>query len=374
VQGTLIPKEQIGENPAYLTEQLITYIGNKRLLLDLIGQGLAIVKNRINQKKIIIADLFSGSGVVSRYCKQHASKLITNDLEDYCKVINKCYLSNSTNRSCTEINKAYNWITHELSKELKRGFISDLYSPADENNIVPSDRVFYTNRNAKFLDTARMLIGEMPSHLQFFFLAPLLSEASIHANTSGVFKGFYKSKDGIGQYGGAGRNALSRIMKDIKICKPIFSRFDCDVDIHQCDANALAKELKRIDVTYLDPPYNQHPYGSNYFMLNLLTNYQRPNKISKISGIPIEWNRSQYNAKKEAGNSLFNLISECDSKFFLISYNSEGFIDYETFKSTLNKIGTLTILETPYNAFRGSRNLANRSIHVTEFLYLLEKR
>jgi adenine-specific DNA-methyltransferase len=33
----------------------------------------------------------------------------------------------------------------------------------------------------------------------------------------------------------------------------------------------------------------------------------------------------------------------------------------------------LTVLETQYNTFRGSRNLAGRSIHVTEFLYLLER-
>ena len=30
-------------------------------------------------------------------------------------------------------------------------------------------------------------------------------------------------------------------------------------------AAEFSKELKNLDIAYLDPPYNQHPYGSNYF-------------------------------------------------------------------------------------------------------------
>ena len=42
-------------------------------------------------------------------------------------------------------------------------------------------------------------------------------------------------------------------------------------------------------------------------------------------------------------------------------------------KNMLQKIGKVEILETTYNTFRGCRNLANRDIHVKEYLYLLEK-
>jgi adenine-specific DNA-methyltransferase len=43
-------------------------------------------------------------------------------------------------------------------------------------------------------------------------------------------------------------------------------------------------------------------------------------------------------------------------------------------QALLTKLGKTEILETKYNAFRGSRNLQSREIHVTEYLYLLEKR
>ena len=60
------------------------------------------------------------------------------------------------------------------------------------------------------------------------------------------------------------------------------------------------------DLAYFDPPYNQHPYGSNYFMLNLVSSYERPNveKISRVSGIPKDWNRSVFNKKRFAKESF----------------------------------------------------------------------
>ena len=60
------------ENAEFLSEQIITYIGNKRALLEFIGKGLEIVQNRLGKKKLVSADLFAGSGIVSRYLKGHS--------------------------------------------------------------------------------------------------------------------------------------------------------------------------------------------------------------------------------------------------------------------------------------------------------------
>ena len=207
-----------------------------------------------------------------------------------------------------------------------------------------------------------------------YFLAPLLSEASIHANTSGVFKGFYKNKEtGIGQFGGLNRDALFRIMGNIQLPFPIFSNFNCETIISSGDSNKVIKNLPEVDLAYLDPPYNQHPYGSNYFMLNLILDYKYPENTSKISGIPGNWNRSNYNKSQKALQSLTELVGGIKAKYVLISFNSEGFITIEQMKEMLKKLGKLQVLETKYNTFRGSRNLNSREIHVKEYLYLLEK-
>ena len=125
---------------------------------------------------------------------------------------------------------------------------------------------------------------------------------------------------------------------------------------------------------YLDPPYNQHPYGSNYFMLNLILKNKIDVEISKVSGITQDWNRSVFNKNRFALDALEQIISNLQSKFIIISYNSEGFITFEQMTEILNKYGNLKTVEIPYNTFRGSRNLQNRQIHVSEYLFILEKK
>jgi adenine-specific DNA-methyltransferase len=362
------------EKEEYLTQQLVTYIGNKRALLDFIGNGIHKVQKKLGKEKLKTFDVFSGSGIVARYFKQFSDLLIVNDLEKYSAIINQCYLSNENEIDITALRNYYDEITERLENNLHRGIISELYAPKNDEKIEHDERVFYTSRNAMYLDTARQLIGELSANEQKYFLAPLLSEASIHANTSGVFKGFYKNKEtGIGQFGGSNKDALFRITGNIELPFPVFSNFDCETIISNGESNEIIKDLPEVDLAYLDPPYNQHPYGSNYFMLNLILDYKRPENISKVSGIPEDWNRSAYNKNYSALQSLTEIVTNIKAKYVLISFNSEGFITIDQMKEMLSKIGKLEVLETKYNTFRGSRNLNNREIHVKEYLYLLEK-
>ena len=363
------------ENEAFLSEQIITYIGNKRALLSFIGTALNEVKKELGKDKLDVVDIFSGSGIVSRYFKKYSAHLYVNDLEDYCCTINRCYLSNREDIDLKALESYYLFIREKLDNEpLKAGFIAEMYAPADDQDIKAGERVFYTTRNARYIDTARQLIEEVPEPYKTLLLAPLLYEASVHNNTSGVFKGFYKnSKTGIGQYGGNGRNALTRILADIELKMPVFSNFSCETTILQEDANKLAKELPEVDIVYMDPPYNQHPYGSNYFMLNLINSYQRPEEVSKVSGIPLEWNKSQYNRKQTAKDCMFELCRELKAKYLLISFSSDGFISRDEMTDMLSSLGDVKVLDKEYNTFRGCRNLNSRDIHVKEFLYLVRK-
>ena len=381
------------ENTQYLTEQLITYIGNKRSLLPFIKQGVEIVQKELNKEFLHCFDVFSGSGIVSRFLKSYASSITTNDLETYAKIISSCYLSNKSSINFDELEKIHSELVKSTTNEISTcelnntcpGFVSELYAPKDEDNVQFGERCFYTPYNAKYIDIMRQKItDEVPTELQKFFIAPLLSEVSVHANTAGIFKGFYKnSRTGKGQFGGNGKNALERIKGKIELPLPIFSNFECPSYIFQEDANTLILDEmlynhlpeKEFDLAYIDPPYNQHPYGSNYFMLNLIANYQRPDceKISRVSGIPKDWNRSSFNRKRDAAESFTNLVSSLRAKYLMISFNSEGYISKNEMINILEKVGTVTVLDISYNAFKGSRNLKNRDIYVSEYLFIVKK-
>lgn len=138
---------------------------------------------------------------MARFLKQHSEELIVNDLEEYSRVVNTCYLSNAEEVENLELDRHYRRLLRYMETHESPGFITELYAPRNPDCITADDRVFYTRRNAVYLDTARQTISLLPAEVRPYFIAPLLAEASVHTNTSGVFKGFYKDRNGIGKSG-----------------------------------------------------------------------------------------------------------------------------------------------------------------------------
>ena len=363
------------KNP-FFDSHLITYIGNKRRLLPFLYKGFSKIRDRIGKKKLVVLDGFVGSGAPARILKAFASEIHVNDLEDYSETINRAYLANKSEIDIEELERHINWLnTNKLkTKSHKPGFIEKNYAPKDDNNVQEGERVFYTNINARIIDNVRKLIDEIPELYRHFCLASLLVKASVHTNTSGVFKGFHK-RNGNGHFGGNGENALSRIKREIALDVPIFSDFECPIFVHKKDINELVRDshLPVFDLVYYDPPYNQHPYGSNYFMLNII-NGGKPIEIQDgVSGIAKEWNRSAYNKREAAKKAMDQLLSDTRARFIAISYNDEGIIPIDSFKEILSRYGKWELMEQDYNTYRGSRNLRDRDIKVRELLWILEK-
>ena len=376
IWGSAATAEPLSEDPAYLTEQLITYIGNKRALLPFIGEAVDRVRRMTGSERLTFLDAFAGSGAVSRYFKQYAHRVVSNDLEEYAWVNGQCYLANRSDIDEAELRSVHRAVLERASAEpVLDGMFRRLYAPKDDQNIQPGERVFYTVKNAQRLDTLRTAIAGVAAEWRPFVLAPLIAMASVHANTSGVFKGFYKNREtGIGCFGGAAGDALTRILGEITLRHPVFSRFSCEWEMHCRDAGDLVRELEPVDVAYFDPPYNQHPYGSNYFMLNLLCRYEEPAEVSAVSGIPTDWKRSAYNKARQAEQAMADLVKHTRARFILVSYNDEGFIKPNVMRDVLEERGRVERFDRQYNTFRGSRNLKGRSIHVNEQLFLVDCR
>jgi len=335
----------------FVQQPMITYIGNKRKLVSKIEE---VVKRLQPQT---CADAFSGSGVVSRMLLNHSKKLYVNDLELYCEIISKCFLMTPSWANADDI-------VHHIN-EMNRcpdkiGFFTEMYA-SDE-------RQFYTPENGRRIDGMLDYIERcVPEQLKPYCLGPLLVKASIHTNTSGVFKGFHR-----GGWGGKGGHALDRITRRIEVECPAWLEPTRDVEVRRQDACDFLRELPKVDLIYLDPPYNQHPYGSNYFMLNLICTNERPHTVSKVSGIPGDWNKSQYNSRgkiREAMELTLKLATE-KAKHTLVSYNNEGFIKPEEWEEILRPY-TYEKIEIDYSCYKGGRNVKNRPKKVTEFLFII---
>jgi adenine-specific DNA-methyltransferase len=362
---------------SFVYQTMLTCIGNKRKLVSNIRNILNDIRTLLSKERLNIVDGFAGSSVVSRELSYIANNLYTNDMELYSYLMAYCYL---VNPSICQKERILNHlrIMNEIAEKgpYHEGIICKLYAPKDTKNIKEGERCFYTRENALIIDTLRRYITEnVEEDIVNYCLVPLLNKASINTNTAGVFKGFYK-KDNIGCFGGKGECALSRITKPIRLDTPVWNDSVYTAFPSNKDINVLVDELPdNIDVMYLDPPYNQHPYGSNYFMLNVIATYKEPSEISNVSGIPTNWNKSNYNKHKSAIDSMKQLLSSglSKSKYLVISYNNEGIITDSDWK-TLFEPYNVKKYEITYDTYKGSRNLKGRSDKVIEIMYLVSKK
>jgi adenine-specific DNA-methyltransferase len=365
------------EHNKFVYQTMLTCIGNKRKLVSNIRSIIDDIRILLSKNKLNIVDGFAGSSVVSRELTYISENLYTNDMELYSYLMAYCYIVNPSDiqkeRVLTHIK-----IMNEIAEKgpYYEGIISKLYAPKDSKNIKEGERCFYTRENALIIDTLRKYISEhVEEDIVNYCLVPLLNKASINTNTAGVFKGFYK-KDNIGWFGGKGEFALSRITKPIRLDIPVWNHSIYKAFPSNKDINVLVDELpNNIDVMYLDPPYNQHPYGSNYFMLNVIAKNEEPIEISNVSGIPTNWNKSNYNNHTSAVESMKKLMSGGLSKstYLLISYNNEGIITDSDWKILFEPYNVKKY-EINYDTYKGSRNLKDRSDKVIEIMYLVSKK
>jgi adenine-specific DNA-methyltransferase len=363
--------------PNYLHDQLITYLGNKRKLVGPIQQVVTSIQKTLHKEKLDILEPFCGSGSVSRMLKQHSKLLVVNDLEPYCTTLAKCYLASPSPEQYDTIQQTIVQMNaHKYSKEAP-SFFRKHYAPQNDLDIQPGERVYYSQQNAHIMDTLCHHIFAMPKEMQPFYLAPLLTECSIHTNTSGTFNSYHK-KNGIGHFGGKGENALPRILGEIELPMPIFSiQPETTVDIYTMDANQLVRELvqqqKWFDLAYLDPPYNKHPYGTNYFMLNMIQQWNSVDIPNNHRGQPDDWKRSNYNSFSNCARVFEELIRDIPATYVILSYNNEGILGETRLAEILEKYGTLTKTEFVYSTYKGCKHLNSRNKTVLEYIWILRK-
>lgn len=364
----------------FIFQPMISYLGNKRKLIGHIEKYL------VRSKPKTALDGFCGSGVVSRMMKGYVKKLYVNDLEPYSIAIQRGYLPNIPNGERDKLEDFIESLNVQVDKLVKSrkepqiAIISRYYSPKDSNSILEGERCFYSTENGLRIDHYISLLASQysksPNRFIDVSIANLLVKCSIHTNTSGVFKAFYKV-DGIGHWGGYKEHDLQRILRPIRLECPIYSTGgNVEYNIGTIDSFWDSYNLEPIDFTYYDPPYNQHPYGSNYFMLNVIykaivdSEYVRNLSIdpNSVSGIPKDWTRSVFNYEKSALGAIRSMIDNSNSRYIVVSYNDGGLVDKSDILEILESRGDVEVEEICYKNLN-SRPNKKMGDKVNEYLF-----
>lgn len=313
----------------------MNYIGSKHKLTQFIEQSITDVVGSLGP--LVMAELFGGTGVISRKFKTKVSKVIANDLEPYSYTLLKNYIGN-----CSAIK-----LTGELIKILNnlplvQGFIYQHYCPGSG-----SKRMYFSNENGQKIDAIRQQIAQWKNNHKidqatyYFLLASLLESADKVANTAAVYGAFLKH--------------LKKSATNPLILRP--ANFDLTQQtnfVYNEDANALIKKANiQGDILYLDPPYNARQYGANYHILNTITLYDEFKPKGK-TGLR-EYNRSLYCQKNKVAIAFEDLIAQARFRYIFVSYNNEGLMSKDLVQDIMSRYGKYFIKTTDYQRFKADK-------------------
>jgi len=329
----------------YIQLQNRRYIGNKYKLVDWI---FSIISSECGKGKSF-ADIFAGTGVVSMVAAQHFDEIILNDFLYSNYVIYQAFFgSGEWNRDKIDnIIKNYNTID---SEDLEDNYFSKHFGGK-----------YFSQNSAKIIGFIRENIEENRSNLTdkeyYILVSSLLYSIDKIANTVGHYDAYFKKhhiEDGF----------FMRSIDPFEIK---------NVSIYREDANQLAKRIK-VDLVYIDPPYNSRQYSRFYHVLETLTKWNKP-ELHGTALKPEPENMSDY-CRVQAKERLAELIKDLNAKYLVVSYNntynsksnsSKNKITLQEIKNILISKGKTKVFEKDYRHFNaGNTDFENHK----EYLFV----
>lgn len=362
------------ENEIKLPKSL-SYIGSKMKLLDWIKDCIERYTNKkINEIKSI-ADLFSGTGVVAYYMMQKGINCVTsNDIQHYSYIVSSVWTQREINinkikKLIEEFNEME--INQETVKNLEIDtsdfFIYNTYSPASEPH-----RMYFTKDNSLKIDLIRQEIEKRKEDLsvqEFNLLIKILLYASTKVgNISSTWGAYLKTFK---------KTSLNPIILDKSILDLLLESNDINHTVYNKDIIQLLNEndFNGTEIVYLDSPYNNRQYSSNYFVLEAISKYNNPEIKNGITGLLKETNEGSkiFCSKVNAKKSFEEVLSKIKSKYVFISYSSDSIVSKADMIVILEKHWTNIICYTKeYKRFKSNNN-GEQEATIEEYLFAATK-
>lgn len=338
--------------------KLVRFIGNKNALKNDIHKFLK--EKKLLNKNLTFFDAFCGTGSISDYLKDDFN-VIANDNLKWCTIYTK---GRAVEHRCKFEGMEYDPFEFLNNSEgFVKGFFYSNYTQAE------SDRMYFTEKNGGRIDYFRITIENWYSSkiINFdeynYLLACLIDSVSLVSNTAGVYGAFLKKWD-------------SRALKDIQFIKlKSESKFTFDnIDIKNSKVEDIIQEID-CDVLYLDPPYTQNQYGTQYHLLETLILYDSPS-ISPITGSrSTKPMRSDWSKDIKAHILLDEILANTKARYIVLSYSVDGIMSKQFIESCFKRYGKPETYEFKKIEYKKYRNWkTKRENNHYEYIFYIEKK
>ncbi|HVT65848.1 MAG TPA: DNA adenine methylase [Mycobacteriales bacterium] len=291
---------------------MIKYLGSKRTLVPVLGEMARAVGART------AVDLFAGTTRVAQELKRSGLHVTAVDIATYTEVLAQCFIAADAD---SVDQQALRTVLAELSAlPGERGYFTRTFC---------EDARFFQPKNGTRVDAIRTAIEQRyaRSSLYPILLAALLLAADRVDSTTGVQMAYLKQW-------------APRSHRDLELRPPeLLSGPGRAV---RGDALEVVRDLPRVDLAYIDPPYNQHRYFTNYHVWETLVRWDEPAHYGvackRLDSRDAE-TKSVFNRRREMPGALRDVLTLVSADVVIVSYNDEAWVTPQQIADWLREAG-----------------------------------
>ena len=291
---------------------MIKYLGSKRTLVPVLGAIAEAVDART------AVDLFTGTTRVAQEFKLRGVHTVANDVASYSAVLAECYIGTDAD----DIDEG------DLAAELERlnslpgraGYVTSTFCEQSR---------FFQPHNGARIDAIRAAIeaDHADTALRPILLTSLLLAADRVDSTTGLQMAYLKEW-------------APRAHRDLELRRP--AMLPGAGAAQNLDALDAVRGLEKVDLIYLDPPYNQHRYFTNYHVWETLIRWDEPEHYGvacKRIDSRDDATRSAFNSKRTMAAALGEVVRAARAEVVVVSYNDESWVTVDEITTMLAEAG-----------------------------------
>jgi adenine-specific DNA-methyltransferase len=281
---------------------MIKYLGSKRRLVPVLAEICRASGART------ALDLFTGTTRVAQAFKAQGAHVTAVDSARYAHAFARTYIE--ADAAATDMRQLRAAVTRLNAIPGKPGYVYETFSRQAR---------FFQPHNAARIDAVRDAIDSEFAGSPLFpvLLTSLIEAADRVDSTTGVQMAYVK------QWSPRSFNPLELRVPELLVGAG---------RAIQGDAVELAPELGHFDLAYLDPPYNQHRYFTNYHVWETLVAWDAPEAYGvarKRVDSRDPSTRSAFNSKRTMPAALASVVQSVDCDLLVLSYNDESWLELD---------------------------------------------
>jgi adenine-specific DNA-methyltransferase len=306
---------------------VIKYLGSKRRLVPVLGALLVAAGGET------AVDLFTGTTRVAQEWKRLGAEVWAVDLARYSEALARCYIE--TDAEVIDLAGLDEALSHLGQLAGRDGYVTDTFSRQAR---------YFQAHNARRIDAVRAEIERWAGHPFYpIMLTSLLEAADRVDSTTGVQMAYLKSW-------------APRSHQPLTLRRPALLAGPGHAV--RGDAAAVIDRLPEVDLAYLDPPYNQHRYFTNYHVWETLVAWDAPAHYGiacKRTDARDPSTKSVFNDRRRAPDALASVITRVRAGVVLVSASNEGWVGIDDLIAMCEPRGHVEVLAFDSRRYIGAQ-------------------